>query len=127
MVPFFSCTDNTQTANTSSEKDPRPNILYIMLDDLGFSDLGCYGSDISTPNIDALAASGQIFSGFRTAPMYGPTRAMMISGNSNHIEGMGRMINTNPKNARYKGLEHYEEDRATKRGFCTFLSKRKSG
>ena len=107
---LISCYNQPATNSATLKKDPRPNILYIMLDDLGFSDLGCYGSEISTPNIDELAASGQIFSGFRTAPMCGPTRAMMISGNSNHIEGMGRMINTNPKNARYKGLEHYEED-----------------
>ena len=107
---LLSCSNNLKEANPSKAKDPRPNILYIMLDDLGFSDLGCYGSDISTPNIDALAATGQRFAGFRTAPMCGPTRAMMISGNSNHIEGMGRMINTLEWNARYKGLEHYEED-----------------
>ena len=107
---LFSCADSSKVNNSISEEAPTPNILYIMLDDLGFSDLGCYGSEIATPNIDALAASGQKFAGFRTAPMCGPTRAMMISGNSNHIEGMGRMINTLEWNARYKGLEHYEED-----------------
>ena len=107
---LLSCSDQSAPHNSTSEIDIRPNILYIMLDDLGFSDLGCYGSEISTPNIDALAASGQKFAGFRTAPMCGPTRAMMISGNSNHIEGMGRMINTNPMNSRYKGLKNYEED-----------------
>lgn len=107
---FCSCSEDPTVTSTDSTTETPPNILYILLDDLGFSDLGCYGSEIATPNIDALAASGQIFSGFRTAPMCGPTRAMMISGNSNHIEGMGRMINTNPKNSRYKGLEHYEED-----------------
>ena len=107
---LFSCSNQASIDDTTTKTASRPNILYIMLDDLGFSDLGCYGSEISTPNIDALAAKGQKFSGFRTAPMCGPTRAMMISGNSNHIEGMGRMINPNPKNARYKGLEHYEED-----------------
>ena len=110
FLVFLSCSESPKIDTVTARQDTRPNILYIMLDDLGFSDLGCYGSEISTPNIDALAASGQRFSGFRTAPMCGPTRAMMISGNSNHIEGMGRMINTNPKNARYKGLEHYEED-----------------
>ncbi|MEM6633296.1 MAG: arylsulfatase [Bacteroidota bacterium] len=103
---IFSCAGPQSQAPSFSP----PNILYIMLDDLGFSDLGCYGSEISTPNIDALAAKGQIFSGFRTAPMCGPTRAMLISGNSNHIEGMGRMINTEEKNYRYKGRAHYEED-----------------
>ncbi len=110
LILLLSCSEKTEVATSTQEKDTRPNILYIMLDDLGFSDLGCYGSEIPTPNIDAIAARGQQFAGFRTAPMCGPTRAMLISGNSNHIEGMGRMINTNLKNARYKGLEHYEED-----------------
>ncbi len=104
---LWTCAPKKSSTTTTNAK---PNILHIMLDDLGFSDLGCYGSEIATPNIDALAASGQRFAGFRTAPMCGPTRAMLISGNSNHIEGMGRMINTNPKNARYKGMKHYEED-----------------
>lgn len=104
------CSTSKDSSKIVVAETSRPNILYILLDDLGFSDLGCYGSDIATPNIDALAASGQVFSGFRTAPMCGPSRAMMISGNSNHIEGMGRMMNKLKKHRRYHGLKHYEED-----------------
>lgn len=92
-------------------KEPtRPNILLIVLDDLGYSDLGCYGSEIATPNIDAIAARGLRFSGFRTAPMCGPSRAMLISGNDNHMEGMGRMMSHSPAVARYKELPYYEEE-----------------
>ncbi len=70
--------------------DPRPNILLIVADDLGYADLGVYGSDIQTPNIDALAAEGMLFTQFHTAPMCAPTRAMLLSGNNNHVGGMGR-------------------------------------
>lgn len=67
----------------------KPNILLIVADDLGYADLGCYGGDISTPNIDRLAHSGVRFSSFHTSPMCAPTRAMLLSGNDNHIAGMG--------------------------------------
>lgn len=68
---------------------PRPNILLIVADDLGYADLGCYGGDISTPHIDGLAKRGIRFSRFHTAPMCAPSRAMLLSGNDNHIAGMG--------------------------------------
>lgn len=67
----------------------RPNIVLIVADDLGFGDIGCYGGEINTPNIDALAQNGVRFSRFHTAPMCAPTRAMLITGNDNHIAGMG--------------------------------------
>jgi arylsulfatase len=71
------------------EADKRPNIVLIVADDLGFGDIGCYGGDIKTPNIDNLASNGIRFSSFHTAPMCAPTRAMLLSGNDNHIAGMG--------------------------------------
>jgi len=67
----------------------RPNIVLLVADDLGYADLGSFGSDIHTPNIDALAMNGIRFSGFHTAPMCSPTRAMLLSGNDNHIAGIG--------------------------------------
>jgi arylsulfatase len=67
----------------------RPNIVLIVADDLGFGDIGCYGGDIKTPNIDAIAYKGIRFTSFHTAPMCAPTRAMLLSGNDNHIAGMG--------------------------------------
>jgi len=70
--------------------DSRPNILLIVADDLGYTDLGVFGGEISTPNIDALAKQGMLFTNFHTAPLCAPTRAMLLSGNDNHIAGMGR-------------------------------------
>ncbi len=75
--------------NTSISKTP--NIVLIVADDLGFSDLGCFGSEIKTPNIDSLAGHGQIFTSFYTAATCSPTRAMLLTGTDNHIAGLGNM------------------------------------
>jgi len=77
-------------SGNESGKDLRPNILLIVADDLGYADLGVHGSEIRTPNIDGLAAEGIHFSRFHTAPMCAPTRAMLLSGNNNHVAGMAR-------------------------------------
>lgn len=73
----------------------RPNILLIVADDLGYGDLGVYGGDIRTPNIDALAEQGVLFTQFHTAPLCAPTRAMLLSGNNNHVAGIGRQRGRN--------------------------------
>jgi arylsulfatase len=72
----------------------RPNFLVIVADDLGFSDLGAFGGEISTPNLDALAARGVRMTGFHTAPTCSPTRAMLLSGVDNHRAGLGSMAET---------------------------------
>jgi arylsulfatase A-like enzyme len=61
----------------AADRDPRPNVLLIVADDLGYADLGAFGSDIRTPNIDALASRGVTFTQFHTAPMCAPTRTML--------------------------------------------------
>ena len=71
-------------------RDERPNILLVVADDLGYADLGSYGSDIRTPNLDRLADEGLRFTRFHTAPMCAPTRAMLLTGNNNHVAGMGQ-------------------------------------
>jgi arylsulfatase A-like enzyme len=86
IIGFTGCSGTSE--KTSIE--PRPNILLLVADDLGYADLGCYGGDIATPNIDGLASSGIRFSRFHTAPMCAPTRAMLLTGNDNHIAGVGR-------------------------------------
>jgi len=78
-----------QTSDAASVSG-RPNILLIVADDLGYADLGVYGGDIDTPNIDALASEGILFTQFHTAPLCAPTRAMLLSGNNNHVAGMAR-------------------------------------
>ena len=66
-----------------------PNVVVIVLDDVGFAHLGCYGSTIETPNIDALAASGRRYTGFHTTAMCSPTRASLLTGRNHHAVGMG--------------------------------------
>ena len=83
---------NSIGKNNVASEELRPNILFIMLDDLGYSDLGCYGSEIRTPNIDQLAKHGTRYTNFKTASMCAPSRAMFLSGNYSTIVGHGRMI-----------------------------------
>jgi arylsulfatase len=66
-----------------------PNIVYVVFDDMGFADLGCYGSEISTPNIDALAAGGLRYTNFHTTALCSPTRAALLTGRNHHSVGMG--------------------------------------
>lgn len=70
-------------------KEGAPNVLFIVLDDVGFSDLGCYGSEIETPNIDALASGGLRYTNFHVTPMCSPTRASLLTGRNAHAVGMG--------------------------------------
>ena len=72
--------------------DDRPNIIVVLLDDTGFADVGAYGSEISTPNIDQLAADGVQFTNYHTAATCSPTRSMLLTGVDNHLTGMGNMI-----------------------------------
>lgn len=74
----------------------RPNIVILLADDWGFSDVGSFGSEIRTPNIDALAAAGVRFSNFHVAGTCSPTRAMLQTGVSNHRAGLGNMPETIP-------------------------------
>lgn len=82
----------------------RPNILLIMSDDMGFSDLGCYGGEIQTPNLDALANDGIRFTQFYNAARCCPTRASLLTGLYPHQAGIGHMIRP------VKGFPGYEGD-----------------
>lgn len=98
--------------NLFSQADNRPNILLIVADDLGYADLGCYGGDIRTPVIDKIASEGKLFTQFHTAPSCAPTRAMLLSGNNNHVAGMGRQGGpAGPWEASQPGYEGYLSDR----------------
>lgn len=81
----------------------RPNILLLVADDLGYSDLGLFGSEIRTPNIDALAADGLILNRFYTSVACQPTRAMLMSGTDNHLAGVGRQGGYAPDELGYEG------------------------
>ncbi|CAB4993054.1 MAG: sulfatase-like hydrolase/transferase [Actinobacteria bacterium] len=83
----------------ADRKTPRggaPNIVVMLADDLGFSDLGCYGSEIRTPNLDALAARGMRMTNFHAAPMCSPTRASLLTGLSPHRAGFGSVAHFDP-------------------------------
>ncbi|RYG28930.1 MAG: arylsulfatase, partial [Burkholderiales bacterium] len=69
----------------------RPNFLIIVADDLGFSDVGAFGGEIDTPNLDALAARGLKLTALHTAPTCSPTRSMLLTGLDNHEAGIGNM------------------------------------
>ena len=76
------------------EREPpenAPNLLLVVLDDVGFAQIGCYGSDIATPNIDRLAAGGLRFSNFHTTALCSPTRSCLLTGRNHHSNGMGRV------------------------------------
>jgi arylsulfatase A-like enzyme len=77
------------TGKTNAAK--RPNFLVIVVDDMGFSDLGAFGSEIKTPHLDALAYEGVRFTDFHSAPACSPTRAMLLTGTDHHIAGIGSM------------------------------------
>ena len=71
----------------------KPNIIVILADDMGFSDIGCYGSEIETPNLDALARGGVRFTHFRNTARCCPTRAALLTGLYSHQASVGHMVN----------------------------------
>ena len=70
-----------------------PNVVIVLIDDLGFAQFGCYGSDIDTPNVDALCAAGVQFTNFHVTPLCSPTRAALLTGRSQHAVGMRGVSN----------------------------------
>ena len=82
-----------------------PNVVVVLLDDLGFSDFGCYGSEISTPNVDALAAGGLRFTGYTTVPMCTPARAALLTGKDPHSVGCGWLTHNDPGVPGYRAGE----------------------
>ena len=80
-----------------------PNVLVVLFDDVGFSDFGCYGSEIDTPAIDALAARGLRYTGFHTTAMCSTTRAALLTGRNHHNVGMGCLANFDSGFPGYRG------------------------
>jgi arylsulfatase len=85
------------------EQAQRPNIVLVLFDDMGFSDLGCYGSSIRTPNVDALAERGRRFSRFDVTPLCSPTRASLLTGRNPHAVGMGTIVQFASDHPGYSG------------------------
>ncbi|WP_215224005.1 arylsulfatase [Echinicola shivajiensis] len=105
----FSC-GASKTEETIQEK--KPNIVLIMSDDMGYSDLGCYGGEIQTPNLDKLAKNGLRFTQFYNTARCCPTRASLMTGLHPHQTGIGHMTNP-PLN------DHHDYDMPGYRGFLS--------
>jgi arylsulfatase A-like enzyme len=86
--------------------DKKPNILLIVADDMGYSDIGAFGGEIKTPNLDTLAARGLRATNFYVGPTCSPTRSMLLSGTDNHVAGLGNMAEY--LGPRQKGKPGYE-------------------
>ena len=76
--------------------DGAPNVLVVLVDDLGYSEVGCYGSEVDTPNIDRLAAEGLRYANFHVNPMCSPTRASLLTGLNHHLAGVGTVCHMEP-------------------------------
>ncbi|RLD79335.1 MAG: arylsulfatase [Bacteroidetes bacterium] len=96
VAGLLTCLALTQIGNIfAAPTEPnteKPNILLIMADDMGYSDIGCYGGEINTPNIDRLAEEGLRFSQFYNNAICCPTRASLLTGVYSHQAGMGNMV-----------------------------------
>lgn len=101
-------------ASSDLSKDQRPNIVLILVDDMGHSDIGCYGGEIDTPCIDQLAADGLRFGQFYNTARCCPTRASLLTGLHPHQTGIGGMTNS-PQNER--------DVETTPRGYHGFLNR----
>jgi arylsulfatase A-like enzyme len=109
VAVLAACTDGPSPAGEASapaEPARRPNIVFIMADDLGYSDLSAFGSEIPTPNLDALAASGMLLTDFYAGMTCSPTRAMLMSGTDHHVAGMG--VQGRPNRDDQRGQPGYE-------------------
>src|SRR5581483_3677021 len=103
LIPGLALLLSCQTAGAGEPaRGRRPNIVLVLADDLGYSDLGCYGSEIKTPVLDRLAADGLRFTQFYNTPRCCPTRAALLTGLYPHQAGMGNMEG-NGKRPGYRG------------------------
>jgi arylsulfatase A-like enzyme len=118
---FGALTLTAMTVLPAVAQETRPNILVVLFDDVGFTGFGAYGGDARTPNIDALASSGTLFSRYYSSPFCGPSRAMLMTGLDNHQTGMGTLVETvTPEQSELPGYSMvWDDDQAT---IATLLS-----
>jgi arylsulfatase len=97
---FFACflaacnagQDSSTVSDTAADTSTQPNIIVILADDMGFGDIGVFGSEIETPNIDRLARDGLRMTNFHVGAACSPTRTMLMTGVDNHLAGLGNML-----------------------------------
>jgi arylsulfatase len=103
-----------------AKEQMRPNILLIVVDDMGYSDIGPFGGEVRTPILDSLAKSGIRFTDFHTSVACSPTRSMLLSGTDNHLAGMGNQAEVLfPNQIGEPGYEGHLNDRVV--SFATLL------
>lgn len=120
----------TYPLNLMGMEQAKPNILLIVVDDMGFSDIGPFGGEIRTPNLDSLAKAGIRFTDFHTSVSCSPTRSMLLSGTDNHLAGLGNMAEgLFPNQIGEPGYEGHLSDRVVSlavllrdAGYATFMS-----
>ena len=119
----------SEAGSTSAVAKGRPNIVIILCDDMGYSDIGCYGGEIATPNLDRLAADGLRFTRFYNAARCCPTRASLLTGLYPHQAGMGGMVTGSKKPGRQGPYQGYLNDRCvtiaevlSKAGYATYMA-----
>ncbi len=95
VVAFFLAAG--EGAPQADPAPPRPNIVVMIIDDAAFMDLGAYGGEARTPNIDALAARGSLFTRYYSSPLCSPSRAMLLTGMDNHLTGVSTIPEVLPK------------------------------
>ena len=121
---------STLAASADNPSSARPNILLIVTDDMGYSDLGSFGGEIATPNLDSLALAGVRFSHFLVNPACSPTRATLYTGIDPHLAGVGNMYEElSPNQKGQPGYEGHLNDRVVSvatllrdSGYSTYLS-----
>jgi arylsulfatase len=94
--------------NLFAIESTKPNVILIVADDLGYSDLGVYGSEIKTPNLNRIAQQGIQLTNYHTGPTCGPTRAMLMTGVDNHRAGLGTNSAALRRLPELRGLPGYE-------------------
>jgi arylsulfatase len=104
---IFAGEDSRESEGGRAKAAKRPNIVLIMVDDMGFSDIGCYGGEVHTPNLDRLATGGLRFAQFYNAARCCPTRASLMTGLYPHQAGIGHMVG----NRGYPAYQGYLNDR----------------
>ena len=113
-------------AQAPSRPEAAPHIVLIMCDDMGYSDLGCYGSEIRTPHIDSLAANGLRFSHFLNTGRSCPSRASLLTGHYQHDVGMGWMTAVDEHRPGYRGQVCREvptiAERMKEAGYMTYMA-----
>jgi len=113
-TPFSGVVGRTADVSTPAWPEPRrakagaPNVLFIVLDDVGFGQLGCYGSPINTPNIDALAANGLRYNNMHTTALCSPSRSCMLTGRNHHSNGLACITEGSTGYPGYNGYIPFE-------------------